>query len=243
MADALNERLHHDTIATDAPTVTGARGHRLAVGDLILARHNDASILLRNADDPAAQASTVRNGQRWRVTHINPEKNRVIACRLDDNTLGAFSNDYVREHITHGYAVTVHSAQGVTADTTHAVLSETATRALSYVALTRGRDTNTAYLYQRTTEHEHQQQRTELGRVMHRGSKQQAAQLLRAILANDEQSVTAHDILDAHDALPLNVRGASQWRATAVRSRRVDYSRWREALIAGRGRRARGASA
>jgi ATP-dependent exoDNAse (exonuclease V) alpha subunit len=48
-----------------------------------------------------------------------------------------FFNDYVREHITHGYAVTVHSAQGVTADTTHAVLSETATRALSYVAMTR----------------------------------------------------------------------------------------------------------
>ena len=87
MADALNQRLHHDTIAADAPTVTGARGHRIAVGDLILSRHNDASIPLRNTDDPAAEQSPVRNGHRWRVTAINPDNNRLAARRLDDNTL------------------------------------------------------------------------------------------------------------------------------------------------------------
>jgi hypothetical protein len=90
----------------------------------------------------------VRNGQRWHVTRINPDNNRLIARRLDDQTLGAFTGDYVRRHITHGYALTVHSAQGATADTTHAVLGENATRALAYVAMTRGRDTNTAHLYQ-----------------------------------------------------------------------------------------------
>jgi conjugative relaxase-like TrwC/TraI family protein len=36
MTDALNQRLHHDTIAVDEPTVAGARGHRIGVGDLIL---------------------------------------------------------------------------------------------------------------------------------------------------------------------------------------------------------------
>ena len=229
MADALNQRLHHDTIAADAPTVTGARGHRIAVGDLILTRHNDASIPLRNTDDPAAEQSPVRNGQRWRVTHINPDNNRLIARRLDDNTLGAFTNDYVREHITYGYAVTVHSAQGVTADTTHAVLSENATRALSYVAMTRGRDTNTAYLYQRVTEHEYQQHSTELGHVMRQGSNQQAAQLLRAITANDNQPTTAHDVLDAPHALPHHVRRASRRREVAARNRQAEYHRWRDA--------------
>jgi ATP-dependent exoDNAse (exonuclease V) alpha subunit len=130
MADALNQRIHQDTISADAPRVIAARGHRIAVGDLILTRYNDASIPLRNTDDLVAVNAPVRNGQRWRVTRINPDNNRLIARRLDDHTLGAFVNDYVREHITHGYAVTVHSAQGVTADTTHAGLSETATRAL-----------------------------------------------------------------------------------------------------------------
>jgi conjugative relaxase-like TrwC/TraI family protein len=230
MANALNQRIHDDTIAADVPTVTGVRGHRIAVGDLILTRHNDASIPLRNNDNPAAERSPVRNGQRWRVTHVNPDNNRVIGRRLDDNTLGAFTSEYVHEHITHGYAVTVHSAQGVTADTTHAVLSETANRALAYVAMTRGRETNTAYLYQRSAEHEYQQDSTKLGHVTQRGHRQHAAKLLRAILANDEHPLTAHDVLDTHGALPSQVRRASKRRATAVRNRRAAYDRWREAL-------------
>jgi hypothetical protein len=104
----------------------------------------------------------------------------------------AFANDYVREHITHGYAVTVHSAQGVTADATYAVLSETATRALSYVALTRGRDTNTVYLYQRTNEHEHRPEQPDHVQVMQRGTTHHAGHLIRALIANhDNQLITA----------------------------------------------------
>jgi conjugative relaxase-like TrwC/TraI family protein len=91
-----------DSITAHASTVTGARGHHLAVGDLILTRRNDASIPLHNNDDPAAENAPVRNGQRWQVARINPGNNRLIARHLDDNTLGAFANDYVREHITYG---------------------------------------------------------------------------------------------------------------------------------------------
>jgi hypothetical protein len=65
-----------------------------------------------------------RNGNRWQVTAINHGNGRIAAQRLDDHTLAVFGTDYVREHITHGYAVTGHTAQGVTADTTHAVLAE-----------------------------------------------------------------------------------------------------------------------
>lgn len=81
---------------------------------------------------------------RWVGSGYVADNDRLIARRLDDNTPAAFFHDHAREHITDGYAVTVHSAQGFTADTTHAVLSETATRAMSYVAITRGRDVNTA---------------------------------------------------------------------------------------------------
>jgi ATP-dependent exoDNAse (exonuclease V) alpha subunit len=48
------------------------------------------------------------------------------------------NGDYVRLNITHRYAITVHTAQGVTADTTDAVLGENTSRALLYVAMTRG---------------------------------------------------------------------------------------------------------
>jgi conjugative relaxase-like TrwC/TraI family protein len=228
MADALNQRLHHDTIAADAPAVTGARGHRLAVGDLIIARHNDASIPLRNADDPAAQASTVRNGQRWRVTHINPEENRVIARRLDDNTLGAFSNDYVREHITHGYAVTVHSAQGVTADTTHAVLGENTARSMLYVAMTRGRETNRAYIYESATEQEYGLDALPGTPAMCRGAAQQAGRLARAIIANYDQPITAHEVTAETPcaALPDPVRRIHDRRVATVHSRRATYQSW-----------------
>ena len=99
---------------------------------------------------------------------------------------------------THGYAVTVHSAQGVTADTTHAVLGETTSRAMLYVALTRGRDTNSAYLYERMAgegEHEHAQPDGLHILLLRRGSGRDAAQLVRGIIANhDEQARTAHDI-------------------------------------------------
>ena len=75
-------------------------------------------------------ADPVRNGHRWQVFAVDTEHNRIAARRLDDGARAAFTGDYLREHITHGYAVTVHSAQGVTADATHAVLGENTSRAL-----------------------------------------------------------------------------------------------------------------
>jgi hypothetical protein len=228
MADALNQRLHHDTVTTHGPTVTGARGHRIAVGDLILSRHNDASIPLYNTDDRAAEQSPVRNGQRWRVTRINPDNNRLIARRLDDHTLGAFSSDYVREHITHGYAVTVHSAQGVTADTTHAVLRENTTRSMLYVAMTRGRETNGAHIYETATEQEYGLDPLPVAHAMCRGTAQHAGRLVRAIIANHEQPITAHEVAaqTPSAALPERVRRIHDRRAATVQSRRATYQSW-----------------
>ncbi|MCV7424723.1 ATP-binding domain-containing protein [Mycobacterium yunnanensis] len=71
--------------------------------------------------------------------------NRVAAERLSDRAGAVFDADHAREHLTLGYVTTVHSAQGVTADTTHAVVGENTTRSMLYVAMTRGRDANTAW--------------------------------------------------------------------------------------------------
>lgn len=60
-----------------------------------------------------------------------------------------FDQNYVREHISLGYDVTVHSAQGVTADASLAVLRENTSRNLLYVAMTRGRHANVAHIYER----------------------------------------------------------------------------------------------
>jgi ATP-dependent exoDNAse (exonuclease V) alpha subunit len=130
MADVLNERIHNESLDAHAPTVRGARGHRIGVGDLILTRRNDPTIDLRNPSGSAGQLDSVRNGNRWRVAAIDRAANRVAAERLDDGARTVFENQYLREHVSLGYAVTVHSAQGVTADTTHSVLGENVTRSL-----------------------------------------------------------------------------------------------------------------
>ena len=148
MCDALNRRIHDETIDKDAATVTAARGQRRAVGDLIISRRNDPTLGVYGATDIDKPADLVRNGNRWHVYAVDPDNDRIAARRLSDGARAAFSGEYLREHITHGYAITVHSAQGVTADTTHAVLGETTSRALLYVAMSRGRDTNHAYLYE-----------------------------------------------------------------------------------------------
>ena len=232
MADALNRRLHDDTVAAEAPTVTAGRGHRIGVGDLIISRRNDPTIGVFDATDITKPADPVRNGNRWRVYAIDTEHNRIAARRLDDGARAAFSGDYLSEQITHGYAVTVHSAQGVTADTTHAVLGETTNRALFYVAMTRGRASNTAYLYERIAgegDHEHAQP-TPGVHVARRGSGREAAHLVRAILANrDDQARTAHHIAAETpdpDQLPDRVHRLLDHRAAAVHARRLVYRSW-----------------
>ena len=127
----------------------------------------------------------------------------------------------------------MHSAQGVTAETTHAVLGDTTSRNLLYVALTRGRDTNQAYLYERRaaeTEHEHADPPGV--HVLRRGTGRDAAQLVRAIIANhDEQARTAHDVAEAadRDQLPDRVRRLLDRRTNAVYRSRAAYRNWCDA--------------
>jgi len=233
MADALNRRIHDDTIPADEPTVTAVRGQRVAVGDLILSRRNDPTIDVRPADDHDAAADPVRNGDRWRVAAVDSRTNRVAAERLSDRAVAVFDADYVDEHLTLGYATTVHSAQGVTADTTHAVLGENATRSQLYVAMTRGRGANTAYLYERTTEAEHGPATDRGPHVMRRETASQAAQLAHAIIAtHDHVPATAHQ-LAAHTArqlLPERIESVRGKRELAVQQRVIAYAEWQKAV-------------
>jgi conjugative relaxase-like TrwC/TraI family protein len=150
MADALNRRLH-DTLTGQGPAVTAAREQQIRIGDIVMSRSNDVNIAVHpgprhRSSDPVDQ---VRNGNRWRVAGIDTQTNRIAAERLSDQARAVFEADYLTEHITLGYAATVHSAQGVTADSCYAVVGEGATRAMLYVAMTRSRHNNEAFLYQR----------------------------------------------------------------------------------------------
>lgn len=125
----------------------------------------------------------------------------------------------------------MHAAQGATADTTHAVLADTATRNLAYVALTRGRASNHAYLYQRTVgEGDHQHRDLSDGiHLAHRGTPPtHAGRTLRHIIGNDTPPAqTAHHTAaqtPAHE-LPERVAALVAGHQRAVTTRLATHRR------------------
>jgi conjugative relaxase-like TrwC/TraI family protein len=141
--NALNERARADRLAGIDPRLRGPElrlsdGLAASVGDIISTRSNRRDLRLSATD-------WVRNGDRWRVTHIGAD-GTLTAAHLDLNRHVQLPADYVAEHTTLGYASTIHAAQGMTADTCHVIGSDALDRQLLYVAMTRGRHGNHIYL-------------------------------------------------------------------------------------------------
>jgi conjugative relaxase-like TrwC/TraI family protein len=140
----LNTRARADRIASGEPAgsieVQLADGTRASVGDLVITRRNDRRL-------HTGRVGWVRNGDRWRVTHVNHDGS-VTASKLGSRRSGsvALPAAYVADHVDLGYAVTAHRAQGITVDTAHVVASSATTRENLYVSMTRGSEANTAYV-------------------------------------------------------------------------------------------------
>lgn len=115
-------------------------GTYASAGDLIITRSNDRRL-------KPARGGWVRNGDRWRVRAVGRDGSLEV-----ERTEGPFREPvtltaaYVAESVELGYAVTAHRAQGLTVDTAHVVVTRSTTRENLYVSMTRGRDTNTAYV-------------------------------------------------------------------------------------------------
>ncbi|TFC63129.1 MobF family relaxase [Cryobacterium sp. TMB1-7] len=113
-------------------------GNRAAVGDTVITRRNDRQLL--------TSRTWVRNGDRWTVAGVR--RNGSVDVRRHGHRWGSavrLPADYVKHHLELGYAVTSHRAQGITTDTAHVVVTLGMTRENLYVAMTRGRETNSAY--------------------------------------------------------------------------------------------------
>ena len=114
-------------------------GTRAAVGDTIITRRNDRRL--------RAGRRWVRNGDRWTVFAVH--RNGSLEVRRPEHRWGStvvLPAAYVRQHVELGYAVTSYRAQGITTDTAHVVAAPGMTRENFYVAMTRGREANTAYV-------------------------------------------------------------------------------------------------
>ena len=92
-------------------------------------------------------AAGVVNGTRATITAIDLER-RVVHATADDGLELFLRADYLDAgHVTHGYAITGHKAQGLTVDQTFVLGSDDLYREWGYVALSRGRHSNRLYLH------------------------------------------------------------------------------------------------
>jgi conjugative relaxase-like TrwC/TraI family protein len=135
----LNQRARTDRLAGQQPIteVDLADGNRASVGDLIITRRNDRHL--------ATGRDWVRNGDRWTITALTPDGGIKATHRRTDKPV-TLPAGYVGEAVELGYATTIHTAQGVTADTTHGLVDELMTREQLYTMVSRGRTANHMYV-------------------------------------------------------------------------------------------------
>jgi len=140
---ALNVRARADLILDGTlkpgPGIILSDGSLAGVGDTIITRRNDRRLRNRHG--------WVRNGQTWTITAVRDDGSvtiRPTGARFGNSIV--LPADYVAEHVDLGYAVTAHRAQGITTDTAHVLVEPTTTRENLYVAMTRGRESNQAYV-------------------------------------------------------------------------------------------------
>ncbi|CCH74922.1 hypothetical protein BN11_4970007 [Nostocoides australiense Ben110] len=159
----LNRRARADLILNKTLTpdreVELRDGTAAGVGDTIITRQNNRNLRTLAGRD------WVRNGDIWTIAAVGDDGTITIARDYgtgtvvrDDGTIRTrrrghrfggsivLPASYVAEHVDLGYAVTACRAQGITTDTAHVLVEPTSTRETFYVAMTRGRHANHAYL-------------------------------------------------------------------------------------------------
>lgn len=118
--------------------VTLAEGNQASSGDRVISRANNRLLRITPTD-------WVKDGDRWTVSSVRAGGALEVIHDGSGRRI-RLPAAYVADHVDLGYASTVHGAQGITADTCHAVAAGTEDRRLLYVALTRGRHTNHVYV-------------------------------------------------------------------------------------------------
>jgi conjugative relaxase-like TrwC/TraI family protein len=121
--------------------VTTASGEQLGLGDRVATRRNDPDL-------------QVANRQTWTITAIGEDGEVMLRGHGRERQVPAA---YAKQCVELAYATTAHGAQGDTVDRAHVALSDTTGAAAAYVAMTRGRESNTAHLVAESIEDARQQ--------------------------------------------------------------------------------------
>ncbi|PRI10486.1 conjugal transfer protein [Leucobacter massiliensis] len=180
----LNTRARTDRILAGEVALDGVRlhdGNEAARGDLVITRKNDRRLSLGRG--------WVKNGDRWTVTRAHDDGSLTVRrAHSKWRTTITLPAAYVAENVELGYAITAHRAQGSTVTTAHAIVSSPEmTRESFYVAMTRGRESNRAYI---ATDQHH------LEEHQHRDDLQMTAKsILYGILQHVGAEQSAHDTI------------------------------------------------
>jgi len=151
---ALNTRAHDDRVAAGLVAADGIplgahgeRGHA-GSGDRVITRLNQRRLAVPGHGH-------VRNGTLWTVVATHPDGSLAVSpadrhvshgCQPDPACLVTLPAAYVAEHVDLGYATTAHRAQGLTVPVCHVLAGPGMSREALYVAMTRGRNANIAYV-------------------------------------------------------------------------------------------------
>ena len=135
----------------------------------------------------------MKNGDRWTVLKVTSSGDLTVRHHRNGRTV-RLPASYVAESVELGYATTVHTAQGVTADTMHGLVTGEESRQQLYTMLTRGRIANHLYLQVVGDGDPHSLIRPE---TVHPST---ATELLEQILARDDAARSATTLQrDQHD--------------------------------------------
>lgn len=140
MVERLNQIARDWRIETghvDGTRETRVQSGVASPGDRIVTRRNERT--LRTDHD-----RWVKNNDEWVVQDINPDTGDITA--VSGNETVVLPGEYCRDHVQLAYATTAHRSQGRTVDTAHAIIDSSASRETFYVAMTRGKFSNRAYV-------------------------------------------------------------------------------------------------
>ena len=200
--EELSRRCRAELVArghVGAESVRIASGH-VSYGDEVVTLENDRRI-------KTSRGEFVHNGARWSVTGTVPDGSIHVAS-LETGERAVLPSDYVREHVALGYALTIHKAQGKTAERAIVLVDEKMSAAQLYVGMSRGRDENRAFVICSDDDPDAHVRRP----------ASDALEVLAKVLRHDEVDRSAHDVIRRNfirfddPSLLADLHDAARWR-------------------------------
>jgi len=211
--DALNQRARSAAVAagqvTGPVTVAGSRDWQ--AGDVLRSRRNDRRLVVGDGH--------VRNGDRYQVLGPGPQDGLIVQD-LTGRGRTVLPAAYLAEHAEYGWASTIDAAQGATADVGIVLVRPGMDREHLYVAMTRGRHGNHAYVTpDPATDDDHGHPHQRHSAHAEADPQEQAVRVLEAALARSGAQDAAHTALEHARAQAVHTARQNQQRAERAAAR------------------------